>query len=92
MTDGNSTAESNIETLQPLRKKVKKGKQVVEEKAGRKKKERVRDAIEAVQKAAVVMIPRVDCSYVFLFYLMFHHLFPALPAIPAHDPSGRHVI
>ena len=38
-----------------------------------------------------VMIPCMDCSYVF-FYLMFHHLLPALPAIPVHDPRGRHVI
>ena len=39
-----------------------------------------------------VTIPHADCSYVFLCYLMFHHFFPALPAVPAHDPSGRHVI
>jgi hypothetical protein len=53
MTDGDSTAKSNIETPQPLCKKVKKVKQVVEEKAGRKKKECVCDGIEGVQKAAV---------------------------------------
>ena len=35
-----------------------------------------------------VTIPRVDCSYVFFFSLMFHHSPPASPAIPAHDPSG----
>ena len=40
----------------------------------------------------VVMIPDVDCSYVFPFYLMPHHFLPTLPAIPMHDPRGRHVI
>ena len=39
----------------------------------------------------VVTIPRVDCSYVFFFY-MFHHFPPTSPAVPVHDPSGRHVI
>ena len=39
-----------------------------------------------------VTIPRVDCSYVFYFYLMFHHFLPTSPAIPVHDPRGRHVI
>ena len=39
-----------------------------------------------------VMIPHVDCSYVLLFYYMFHHPFPTSPAVPVHDPSGGHVI
>ena len=39
-----------------------------------------------------VMILRQDCSYVFLFYFMFHHFLPTSPAIPMHDPRGRHVI
>ena len=34
-----------------------------------------------------VTIPRVDCSYVF-FYFMFHPFLPTLPAVPVHDPSG----
>jgi hypothetical protein len=39
-----------------------------------------------------VTIPRVDCRYVFPFSFMFHHFLPASPAVPVHDPSGRHVI
>ena len=34
-----------------------------------------------------VMIPRVDCSYVF-FYFMFHLFLPTSPDVPMHDPSG----
>ena len=37
-----------------------------------------------------VTIPRVDCSYV--FFSMFSPFLPASPAVPVHDPSGRHVI
>ena len=47
---------------------------------------------ELSEESVSVMIPRQDCSYVFLFHLMFHHFLPMSPAIPAHDPSGRHVI
>ena len=39
-----------------------------------------------------VMIPHMDCSYVPFLYFMSHHFCPALPAIPMHDPRGRHVI
>ena len=39
-----------------------------------------------------VTIPCMDCRYVFFFSLMFHHPLPTSPAVPVHDPSGRHVI
>ena len=39
-----------------------------------------------------VTIPREDCSYVLLFLFMFHYSLPTSPAVPVHDPSGRHVI
>ena len=42
--------------------------------------------------AISVTIPRVDCSYVFIFFYMFHPFLPTSPAVPVHDPSGRHVI
>ena len=39
-----------------------------------------------------VTLPRVDCSYVFPFYSMFPFPFSTSPAVPVHDPRGRHVI
>lgn len=48
-TDDDSAAESNTKTPQLPHKKVKEVEQVIEEKTGRKRKERIRDAIEAIQ-------------------------------------------
>jgi len=49
MTDDDSAAESNTETPQLPCKMVKEVEQVIKEKTGRKKKEGIHDAIEAIQ-------------------------------------------
>ena len=52
----------------------------------------VHGLVRLVEQGVAVTIPCVDCSYVFFPFFMYHPSFPTSPAVPVHDPSGRHVI